>query len=66
MLLRLIEELRAQGKVTPIVLSRAGSRLAAATRAISAEAAIEKLKGHGVAAFTDPLALVKAVAQALR
>jgi glycosyltransferase involved in cell wall biosynthesis len=36
MLLRLIEELRAQGRVTPIVLSRAGSRLAAATRAISA------------------------------
>jgi succinyl-CoA synthetase beta subunit len=38
----------------------------AATRAMSTEAAIEKLNAHGVAAFTDPLALVKAVAQALR
>lgn len=38
----------------------------AATRTMSTEAAIEKLNAHGVAAFTDPLALVKAVAQTLR
>jgi succinyl-CoA synthetase beta subunit len=38
----------------------------AATRTMSTKAAIEKLNGHGVAAFTDPIALVKTVAQALR
>jgi hypothetical protein len=38
----------------------------AATRAMSTETAIEKLNAQGVAAFTDPLALVKAVAQAVR
>jgi succinyl-CoA synthetase beta subunit len=38
----------------------------AATRTMSAEAAIEKLKAQGVAAFSDPVALVKAVAQAVR
>jgi succinyl-CoA synthetase beta subunit len=36
----------------------------AATRGMSVEQAIEKLHTHGVAAFTDPIALVKAVAQA--
>ena len=38
----------------------------AATRKMSADAAIEKLRALGVAAFTDPVALVKAVAQAVR
>jgi succinyl-CoA synthetase beta subunit len=38
----------------------------AATRKMSVEAAIEKLRALGVAAFTDPIALVKAVAQAMR
>jgi succinyl-CoA synthetase beta subunit len=37
----------------------------AATRKMSAEAAIEKLRALGVAAFTDPVALVKAVSQAV-
>jgi succinyl-CoA synthetase beta subunit len=36
----------------------------AATRRMSAEEAIEKLRALGVAAFTDPVALVNAVAQA--
>ncbi len=38
----------------------------AATRTMSVEAAIEKLHALGVAAFTDPVALVKAAAKALR
>jgi succinyl-CoA synthetase beta subunit len=38
----------------------------AATRTMSLEAAIEKLNACGVAAFTDPVALVKAVTQALQ
>jgi succinyl-CoA synthetase beta subunit len=38
----------------------------AATRKMSAEAAIEKLRALGVPAFTDPVALVHAAAQALR
>lgn len=37
----------------------------AASRAMSTEAAVEKLRALGVAAFTDPVALVKAVAQAV-
>lgn len=37
----------------------------AATRAMSAEAAVEKLNALGVSAFTDPVALVKAVAKAV-
>jgi succinyl-CoA synthetase beta subunit len=37
----------------------------AATRKMSAEAAVEKLRTLGVAAFTDPVELVKAAAQAL-
>ncbi|MFZ3358108.1 MAG: ATP-grasp domain-containing protein [Xanthobacteraceae bacterium] len=37
----------------------------AATRQMSVEAAIEKLRALGVAAFTDPVALVKAVALAV-
>ncbi len=37
----------------------------AATRTMSVEAAIEKLRALGVAAFTDPVALVKAAAKAL-
>jgi succinyl-CoA synthetase beta subunit len=36
----------------------------AATRKMSAEAAIEKLRGLGVAAFSDPVALVRAAAAA--
>jgi succinyl-CoA synthetase beta subunit len=36
----------------------------AATRKMGVEAAVETLRGLGVAAFTDPVALVKAVAQA--
>jgi len=36
----------------------------AATRTMSVEAAVEKLRALGVAAFTDPVALVKAAAQA--
>jgi succinyl-CoA synthetase beta subunit len=38
----------------------------AATRTMSVEAAIEKLGALGVAAFTDPVALVKAAAQAAK
>lgn len=38
----------------------------AATRKMSTEAAIEKLHALGVAAFTDPVALVHAAAKALR
>lgn len=38
----------------------------AATRKMSAEAAIEKLRALGVAAFTDPIELVKAAAKAVR
>lgn len=37
----------------------------AATRKMSTDEAIEKLRGLGVAAFTDPVALVKALAQAV-
>ncbi len=37
----------------------------AATRTMSIDAAIEKLRALGVAAFTDPVALVKAAAQAV-
>jgi succinyl-CoA synthetase beta subunit len=36
----------------------------AASRKMTAEAAVEKLRALGVAAFTDPVALAKAVAQA--
>ena len=38
----------------------------AATRHMSVEQAIAKLRALGVAAFTDPVELVKAAAQALR
>jgi succinyl-CoA synthetase beta subunit len=38
----------------------------AATRKMSADAAVEKLQALGVPAFTDPVALVKAAAQAVR
>jgi len=38
----------------------------AATRKMSAEQAIEKLKALGVPAFTDPVALVRAAAEAVR
>ncbi len=37
----------------------------AATRKMSVDEAIEKLRAHGVAAFTDPIALVQAAAQAV-
>ncbi len=37
----------------------------AATRKMSVDEAIEKLRAHGVAAFTDPIALVRAAAQAV-
>jgi succinyl-CoA synthetase beta subunit len=37
----------------------------AASRKMTAEAAVEKLRALGVAAFTDPVALVKAAAQAV-
>ena len=37
----------------------------AATRKMSVDEAIEKLRAHGVAAFTDPVALVQAAAQAV-
>jgi succinyl-CoA synthetase beta subunit len=37
----------------------------AAARKMSTDEAIEKLRAHGVAAFTDPVALVKAAAQAV-
>ena len=37
----------------------------AATRKMSVDEAIEKLHAHGVAAFTDPIALVQAAAQAV-
>src|ERR1700733_3796905 len=38
----------------------------AATRTMSADAAVEKLRALGVAAFTDPVALVKAAALAVK
>ncbi len=38
----------------------------AATRTMSVETAIEKLRALGVAAFTDPVALVKAAAKAVK
>ena len=38
----------------------------AATRQMSVDAAVEKLRELGVAAFTDPVALVKAAAQAVK
>jgi len=38
----------------------------AAARSMSTDAAIEKLRALGVAAFTDPVALVKAAAQAVK
>lgn len=37
----------------------------AATRKMSVDEAIEKLHAHGVAVFTDPIALVQAAAQAV-
>jgi succinyl-CoA synthetase beta subunit len=37
----------------------------AAARAMSMDEAVEKLRALGVAAFTDPVALVKATAQAV-
>jgi succinyl-CoA synthetase beta subunit len=37
----------------------------AATRKMSAAEAVEKLRAHGIAAFTDPVALVQAAAQAV-
>ncbi len=37
----------------------------AATRKMSVDEAIERLRAHGVAAFTDPIALVQAAAQAV-
>jgi hypothetical protein len=37
----------------------------AAARKMSAEAAVAKLGGAGIAAFTDPVALVRAVAEAV-
>jgi hypothetical protein len=37
----------------------------AAARKMSAEAAVEKLAAAGIAAFTDPIALVRAVAAAV-
>jgi hypothetical protein len=37
----------------------------AATRKMTVEQAIEKLQAHGVLAFTDPVALVKAAAKAV-
>jgi hypothetical protein len=37
----------------------------AASRKMTAEAAVAKLRALGVAAFTDPVALVKAAAQAV-
>jgi succinyl-CoA synthetase beta subunit len=37
----------------------------AATRTMSAEAAVERLAAAGIAAFTDPIALVRAVAEAV-
>jgi small ligand-binding sensory domain FIST len=37
----------------------------AATRKMSAEEAVAKLGAAGIAAFTDPIALVRAVAQAV-
>jgi succinyl-CoA synthetase beta subunit len=37
----------------------------AATRKMSVDEAIEKLRAHGIAAFTDPITLVRAAAQAV-
>ena len=60
----LVDWIEAEPLPKPLFVGLAAGH--AATRAMSTEAAIEKLNGYGVAAFTDPLALVKAVARAVR
>ncbi|HEX4411153.1 MAG TPA: ATP-grasp domain-containing protein [Xanthobacteraceae bacterium] len=60
----LIEWIIAEPLPKPLFVGFAAGH--AATRKMSVEAAIEKLGALGVAAFTDPAALVKAVAQAVR
>jgi succinyl-CoA synthetase beta subunit len=59
----LIEWLAAAPLPKPLFVGLAAGH--AAARKMTAEQAVEKLKAHGVAAFTDPVALVKAVAQAV-
>jgi succinyl-CoA synthetase beta subunit len=60
----LIEWISAEPLPKPLFVGFAAGH--AATRKMSVEAAIKKLGTFGVAAFTDPIAMVKAVAQAVR
>lgn len=59
----LIEWLTAAPLPKPLFVGLAAGH--AAARKMTAEQAVEKLRAHGVAAFTDPVALVKAVAEAV-
>jgi succinyl-CoA synthetase beta subunit len=60
----LIAWLQAEPLPKPLFVGIAAGH--AAARKMSAEAAVEKLREVGVAAFTDPVALVRATAEALR
>jgi hypothetical protein len=59
----LVAWLKAEPLPKPLFVGIAAGH--AAARAMSAEAAVERLREVGVAAFTDPIALVSATAQAL-
>jgi succinyl-CoA synthetase beta subunit len=60
----LIAWIAAEPLPKPLFVGFAASH--AATRNMSVDAAIEKLRAHGVAAFTDPIALVRAAARAVK
>jgi succinyl-CoA synthetase beta subunit len=60
----LIEWLAAEPLPKPLFVGIAAGH--AATRKMTAERAVEKLQALGVSAFTDPVALVKAAARAIR
>jgi hypothetical protein len=60
----LIAWLQAEPLPKPLFVGIAAGH--AAARKMSPEAAVEKLREVGVAAFTDPVALVRATAEALR
>ncbi len=59
----LVEWIRAEPLPKPLFVGLAAAH--AATRSMTTEAAIERLRTLGVPAFTDPVALVKAVARAV-
>jgi succinyl-CoA synthetase beta subunit len=60
----LIEWLAAEPLPKPLFVGIAAGH--AATRKMTAEQAVEKLQALGISAFTDPVALVKAAAKAVR